>query len=108
MADMPSWRLDAELAETQHELLRAGQPGTSLVRPPGATTVRALTAGTWSTARRLAKLGYVVVLANRSAQAATSPAAVLRAALPARTGLAAAATQHRRPVCPPRRAGLRR
>ncbi len=91
MATMPTWWLKAELAETQHALLRAGEPATALVRPPGATTVSALTTGTWTAARRLAGLGYVVVLADRSAQAAVSPAAVLRAMLPDEVGSTQAA-----------------
>jgi len=83
LQDMPAWRLDAELAETQHVLRRAGAPGTLLARPPGVSTGQQLTAGTADAVRRLAALGYVVVLPRRSAQAATSPAAVLRRALPA-------------------------
>jgi cellulose synthase/poly-beta-1,6-N-acetylglucosamine synthase-like glycosyltransferase/peptidoglycan/xylan/chitin deacetylase (PgdA/CDA1 family) len=83
LARVSGWRLTAELGETQHRLLSAGGPGTALVRPPGATTVAALTAGTAAAARRLEKAGYLVVLADRSAQDATSPAAVLRDVLPA-------------------------
>ena len=78
-AQRPGWWLNAELAETQQELVRAGDPGTALVRPLGAGTVTALPATAWRAARRLRQLGYVVVLADRSAQNSTGPAAVLRA-----------------------------
>jgi cellulose synthase/poly-beta-1,6-N-acetylglucosamine synthase-like glycosyltransferase/peptidoglycan/xylan/chitin deacetylase (PgdA/CDA1 family) len=90
LARMAGWQLRAELAETQHELLSASAPGTALVMPPGATTARALTADTWTSARRLAQLGYVVVLADRSAQDAASPADVLRAVTPPRVAAGAA------------------
>jgi cellulose synthase/poly-beta-1,6-N-acetylglucosamine synthase-like glycosyltransferase/peptidoglycan/xylan/chitin deacetylase (PgdA/CDA1 family) len=82
LQDMPAWRLDAELAETQHELVRAGGRGTLLARPPGVSTEQQLTAGTADAVRRLADLGYVVVLPRRGAQAATSPDAVLRNVVP--------------------------
>jgi cellulose synthase/poly-beta-1,6-N-acetylglucosamine synthase-like glycosyltransferase/peptidoglycan/xylan/chitin deacetylase (PgdA/CDA1 family) len=87
LSGMPAWRFNAELAETQYALLQAGGPGTTLVSPPGASTVRALTAGTLSTAQRLARRGYVVVLADRAAQSAARPSVVL-----ARLHLAGAAT----------------
>jgi cellulose synthase/poly-beta-1,6-N-acetylglucosamine synthase-like glycosyltransferase/peptidoglycan/xylan/chitin deacetylase (PgdA/CDA1 family) len=77
LAGMPAWRFNAELGETQYALLRAGDPDIALVRPPGASTVQALTAGTLSTARRLVRGGYVVVLADRAAQSADRPSGVL-------------------------------
>jgi cellulose synthase/poly-beta-1,6-N-acetylglucosamine synthase-like glycosyltransferase/peptidoglycan/xylan/chitin deacetylase (PgdA/CDA1 family) len=83
MQDMPTWRLNAELSETQHVLLGAGDRSTFLARPPGVSTEQQLTPRTADAVRRLADLGYVVVLPRRGAQAATSPEAVLRVALPA-------------------------
>jgi cellulose synthase/poly-beta-1,6-N-acetylglucosamine synthase-like glycosyltransferase/peptidoglycan/xylan/chitin deacetylase (PgdA/CDA1 family) len=81
MAAGPGWLLDAQLARAQHAVLGAGQPATALVSPPGGTTLRAMTARTWRAARSLADAGYVVVLADRSAVGARSPAAVLDATL---------------------------
>src|ERR1700683_2612966 len=77
LAGMPAWRFNAELGETQYALLRAGDPDIALVRPPGASTVQALTAGTLGTARRLVRRGYIVVLADRAAQLAARPSGVL-------------------------------
>ena len=77
LAGMPAWRFNAELGETQYALLRAGDPDIALVRPPGASTVQALTAGTLGTARRLVRRGYIVVLADRAAQSAARPSGVL-------------------------------
>jgi cellulose synthase/poly-beta-1,6-N-acetylglucosamine synthase-like glycosyltransferase/peptidoglycan/xylan/chitin deacetylase (PgdA/CDA1 family) len=80
--DMTAWRLDAELTEAQHALRRAGAPATPLARPPGVSTRQELTPGTAGAVRRLAALGYVVVLPTRGAPAASSPGAVLRATAP--------------------------
>lgn len=82
LAAGPGWLLDAELARAQRGLLRAGEQATALVWPPGGTTMGAMTARTWLASERLAKAGYVVVLADYSARAATSPAAVLDDVLP--------------------------
>ena len=82
MQDMPTWRLHAELSETQHVLLGEGDRSTFLARPPGVSTEQQLTPGTASAVHRLADLGYVVVLPRRGAQTATSLQAVLRIALP--------------------------
>lgn len=83
LQDLPAWRLDAELAEAQHALLRAGAPATALARPPGVSTGTELTEGSADAVRRLAALGYVVVLPSSGAQAATSPYGVMRGTLPA-------------------------
>jgi cellulose synthase/poly-beta-1,6-N-acetylglucosamine synthase-like glycosyltransferase/peptidoglycan/xylan/chitin deacetylase (PgdA/CDA1 family) len=82
LARMPGWWLAAALTSAQYRLQRAGDPAAALVRVPGAATVTALGRPTWAAAQRLAQLGYVTVLADRSAQAARRPGDVLRALWP--------------------------
>jgi len=79
LARVPGWWLGAALTVARYRLQRDGDPAVVLVRVPGAATVTPLDPRPLAGARRLAGLGYLVVLANHSAQAATSPQGVLRA-----------------------------
>lgn len=82
LARMPGWWLAAALTSAQYRLQGAGDPAAALVRVPGTATVTALGSRTWVAAQPLARLGYVTVLADRSAQAARRPGDVLRALWP--------------------------
>jgi cellulose synthase/poly-beta-1,6-N-acetylglucosamine synthase-like glycosyltransferase/peptidoglycan/xylan/chitin deacetylase (PgdA/CDA1 family) len=62
---LPGWRLGAALTTAQYALQRAGAPDAALVRVSGPAT--AMNAGSWDAARRVARLGYAVVLTRRGA-----------------------------------------
>jgi cellulose synthase/poly-beta-1,6-N-acetylglucosamine synthase-like glycosyltransferase/peptidoglycan/xylan/chitin deacetylase (PgdA/CDA1 family) len=78
LAQVPGWWLGAALTAARYGLQRDGDPAAVLVRVPGAATMTTRDAGQWAGAQRLARLGYLVVRADRSARAATSPQDVLR------------------------------
>jgi len=62
LGDIPGWRSDLELSQTQLALAYSAGITTSLLRPPYSSSPEALDATSWSTVRDAARDGYLTVL----------------------------------------------
>jgi cellulose synthase/poly-beta-1,6-N-acetylglucosamine synthase-like glycosyltransferase/peptidoglycan/xylan/chitin deacetylase (PgdA/CDA1 family) len=84
LADLPTWRQNLELSQTQMAIAAAAGVSTSLLRPPYSSFPDALDNEGWSTVRNVGRQGYVTVLNDKDSRDWARPGvdAIVRNATP--------------------------